>query len=162
VSFTTLVHLGFPDRTDPRLCDFCTLDGDENAHTMREYLPNGMAYLREAADKAAVATVAEVEGHELICWCGHSLHYQDCPSGGFCHDDDDAHAGACRLRYLEDVEAIRDRWYCVDAKESDHWPASGDWLDPDDHSAGYSIECGHCSSHSLVVGSTVEHDADAP
>lgn len=97
-------------------CEWCSNDAAgnddyQNYHTLyndlRSFRPGGTdrALNDLIADALAVieanaqAQVAETTDQELICWCGHSLHYHDCPDDGDCHIDDSAATGTCRDRY---------------------------------------------------------------
>lgn len=62
-------------------CWSCEAEGDANAHTDPDPTPG-----------PGLPAVAEATAGELICWCGHSLHYADCPDDGACHIGEGASA----------------------------------------------------------------------
>ena len=116
-----LIHSDMDTEFGDRECETCSndtvFDPDmDNAHVifndLRAALSSGSPsiiytnlnhLLRRAAvalEYLAIATVAENDEHELMCWCGHSLHYTDCPQGGMCHLEGDDY-GWCRNKYLE-------------------------------------------------------------
>ena len=86
---------------DARDCDTCVMSGDENAHTMRDYLPHGLSGLQPELDRIATCYPAEILADELVCWCGHSLHLPECPDEGACHMDDGPHVGWCRNQWTK-------------------------------------------------------------
>ena len=92
-------------------CGHCYEAVEDNPHTKYASLQDDIRkqynwkiaeILRARLDKIldeAVNKVVEHDDYEITCWCGHSLHYSDCPSQGTCHLSYDPHAGACLKRW---------------------------------------------------------------
>jgi hypothetical protein len=90
-------------------CSHCSDAGDVNAHVVRTNLRAIVAFSSESRSVAtalaaiefipSATSVVETDATELMCWCGHSLHYRDCPSNGTCHLSYDDNAGSCLRRY---------------------------------------------------------------
>lgn len=97
------LQLAHETLADARDCDTCTIAQEENAHTMRDYLPHGLAFLQGELDRRATCYPAEITAHELICWCGHSLHLSYCKDEGLCHLEDSPHYGYCRDTWVRRV-----------------------------------------------------------
>lgn len=90
---------------EPEYCEWCENDGEVNAHTLlsaatrllaeaKSRANDPLAYEAQAfalmvidfTENNARPEPAEVTDAEIICWCGHSLHYPNCidPEGS-CH-----------------------------------------------------------------------------
>ena len=87
--------------TDQRDCDACVISEEENAHTMRDYLPHGLSFLQLDLDRRATCYPAEILPAELVCWCGHSLHLNSCKDDYACDLPDSDHYGYCRQTWVE-------------------------------------------------------------
>jgi len=77
------------------------------SHVIYTDLKDLLVRAAKALEYLAIATVAGSDEHELMCWCGHSLHYIECPEAGMCHIADDppqATYGWCRNKY------VRENW----------------------------------------------------
>lgn len=79
--------------------DIRTFRPDSTDDPLNELLGEVLVHI----SRPSTATTVTVADGALRCWCGHSLHFADCPDDGACHLDGATDAHACLRRYKSEL-----------------------------------------------------------